>query len=82
MGGRKRQREGGVSEETRGEKESILQQQLVDILDRNSRMMTEQLEVQNVNCRLDREQRADMARSVVEVLGKLAEAIGKIAEKL
>lgn len=59
-----------------------MQQQLVEILDRNSRMMTEQLEAQNMNCRLDREQRADMARSVVEVLGKLAEAIGKIAEKL
>ncbi|KMZ75000.1 hypothetical protein ZOSMA_11G00210 [Zostera marina] len=81
-GGRKRQRPSGASEETSGEKENILQQQLVEILDRNSRMMTEQLEAQNMNCRLDREQRADMARSVVEVLGKLAEAIGKIAEKL
>ncbi|KAL3685831.1 hypothetical protein R1sor_003853 [Riccia sorocarpa] len=41
-----------------------------------------QIEAHNLNSQLDRTQRKEQAESLVGVLGKLAEAIGKIAEKL
>ncbi|KAJ0988736.1 hypothetical protein J5N97_007092 [Dioscorea zingiberensis] len=59
-----------------------MQHQLIEILERNSRMLTAQLEAQNMNCQLDRDQRKDQADSLLGVLGKLADAIGRIADKL
>ncbi|KAJ4959852.1 hypothetical protein NE237_019762 [Protea cynaroides] len=62
--------------------ETTLQDQLVEVLERNSRMLVSQLEAQNINCQLDRDQRKDHADSLVSVLSKLADALGRIADKL
>lgn len=59
-----------------------LQGQLIEVLERNSRMLTAQLEAQNINCQLDRDQRKDQTNSLLGVLGKLADALGRIADKL
>jgi hypothetical protein len=45
-------------------------------------MVARQLETQDLNCQLDREQRKDQANSLVLVLGRLADALGSIADKL
>ncbi|OEL31759.1 Trihelix transcription factor ASR3 [Dichanthelium oligosanthes] len=78
QGGQKRPR----PDEEAGEGTTDLQSKLIEILDRNSRMVAAQLEVQNQNCELDREQRKDQANSLVLVLGRLADALGRIADKL
>ncbi|CAM0149721.1 unnamed protein product [Urochloa decumbens] len=78
QGGQKRPR----TDEEAGEGTIDLQSKLIEILDRNSRMVAEQLEVQKQNCELDREQRKDQANSLVLVLGRLADALGRIADKL
>lgn len=66
---------------TDGEEES-LQYQLIDVLERNGKMISAQLEVQNINIQLDREQRKDHASNLVAVLDKLADALVRIADKL
>jgi hypothetical protein len=78
QGGQKRPR----TDEEAGEGTTDLQSKLIEILDRNSRMVAAQLEAQNQNCELDREQRKDQANSLVLVLGRLADALGRIADKL
>jgi hypothetical protein len=45
-------------------------------------MVATQLEVQNINSQLDREQRKDQASSLHSVLGKMADALYRIADKL
>ncbi|XP_043687034.1 trihelix transcription factor ASR3-like isoform X2 [Telopea speciosissima] len=62
--------------------EATLPDQLIEVLERNSKMLTAQLEAQNINCQLDRNQRKDHADSLVSVLSKLADALGRIADKL
>ncbi|KAL5979488.1 hypothetical protein ACLOJK_019392 [Asimina triloba] len=59
-----------------------LQDQLMDVLERNSKMLLAQLEAQNINCQLDRDQRKDHTDGLIGVLGKLADALGRIADKL
>lgn len=76
--GRKRRR---VASDV-GEDAVNLEDQLVDVLERNGRMLAAQLEAQNTNFQLDREQRKDLTISLVHVLNKLADAIVKIADKL
>ncbi|RDX89068.1 Trihelix transcription factor ASR3, partial [Mucuna pruriens] len=66
---------------TDGEEET-LQYQLIDVLERNGKMLSAQLEAQNLNFQLDREQRKDHASNLVAVLDKLADALGRIADKL
>ncbi|TVT99853.1 hypothetical protein EJB05_21531, partial [Eragrostis curvula] len=78
QGGQKRPR----TDEDTGEGTTDLQSKLIEILDRNSRLVATQLEAQNLNCQLDREQRKDQANSLVLVLGRLADALGRIADKL
>lgn len=66
-----------------GDEETIsLQGHLIDVLERNGKMLSAQLEAQNTNFQLDREQRKDHADGLVAVLNKLANALGKIADKL
>ncbi|XP_021657626.1 trihelix transcription factor ASR3 isoform X2 [Hevea brasiliensis] len=68
---------------TDGDEETInVQNQLIDVLEKNGKMLTAQLKAQNTNFQLDREQRKDHADSLVAVLNKLADALGKIADKL
>lgn len=64
------------------EKTNTLQSQLLEVLEQNGRMVSEQLESQNTNFQLDREQRRDHVNSLVVVLSKLADALGRIADKL
>ncbi|KAK7273178.1 hypothetical protein RIF29_14226 [Crotalaria pallida] len=66
---------------TDGEEET-LQSQLIDVLERNSKMLQDQLEAQNINFQLDRQQQKDTASNIVAVLDKLADALGRIADKL
>ncbi|XP_050223996.1 trihelix transcription factor ASR3 [Mercurialis annua] len=83
---------GSTSHETRkrkrfesmdGEEETThIQNQLIGVLERNGKMLSAQLEAQNSNSQLDREQRKNHADSMVAVLNKLADALGKIADKL
>ena len=66
-----------------GDEETFsLQNHLIDVLGRNGKMLTAQLEAQNINFQLDREQRKDHADGLVTVLNKLANALGKLADKL
>ncbi|GLJ44679.1 hypothetical protein SUGI_0939360 [Cryptomeria japonica] len=65
-----------------GESDSDLRDQLLSVLERNSRVLTAHVEAQNMNCQLDRNQRKDHADSLIGVLGKLADALGRIADKL
>jgi len=77
--GQKRQRS---DDTTSGRTAMNLQGQLVEILDRSSQMVAAQLEAQNINSRLDREQRKDQVSSLLGVLGKVADALYRIADKL
>nr|GEV80433.1 trihelix transcription factor ASR3 [Tanacetum cinerariifolium] len=62
--------------------ETSLQNQLIEVMERNGKLLSTQLEIQNTNSQLDREQRRDHANSLFEVLNKLADAMVKIADKL
>ncbi|XP_058195279.1 trihelix transcription factor ASR3 isoform X2 [Rhododendron vialii] len=82
---------GAASQQTRKRKRLVadgdeetntLQSQLLEVLEQNGRMVSEQLESQNTNFQLDREQCRDHVNSSVVVLSKLADALGRIADKL
>ncbi|KAG5016838.1 hypothetical protein AAZX31_08G252100 [Glycine max] len=66
---------------TDGEEET-LQSQLIDVLEKNGKMLRDQLEAQKLNFQLDRQQQKDTASNIVAVLDKLADALGRIADKL
>ncbi|KAJ0259840.1 hypothetical protein HA466_0061380 [Hirschfeldia incana] len=79
---RKRKRtSGGEDEEKEEEATESMQNQLIQILERNGQLLAAQLEVQNTNLRLDREQRKEHGDNLVAVLNKLADAVAKIADK-
>ncbi|KAI3882215.1 hypothetical protein MKX03_027025 [Papaver bracteatum] len=59
-----------------------MQDHLITVLETNNKMLTAQLEAQNLNSQLDREQRTNDTNSLVAVISKLAESISKIADKL
>ncbi|OWM76291.1 trihelix transcription factor ASR3 [Punica granatum] len=59
-----------------------LQYHLVDALERNGKLLIAQLEAQNKNSQLDREQRKDQADGLLAILNKLTDALVRIAEKL
>ncbi|CAL5444553.1 unnamed protein product [Camellia sinensis] len=64
------------------EETSTLQCQLIEVLEKNGKILCAQLKAQNTNFQLDREQRKDHTGSLVTVLNKLADALGRIADKL
>lgn len=64
------------------EEDESLQSQLIDVLEKNGKMLSEQLEAQNINFQLDRQHQNDTASNIVAVLDKLANALGRIADKL
>ncbi|XP_014496636.1 trihelix transcription factor ASR3 [Vigna radiata var. radiata] len=76
QGGRKRKRFSTDAEE------ESLQSQLIDVLEKNGKMLRDHLEAQNTNFQLDRQQQKDTATNIVAVLDKLADALGRIADKL
>ncbi|KEH44363.1 putative transcription factor MYB family [Medicago truncatula] len=81
-GERKRKRgvatEGNIEEE---EEESV-QSELIKVLEKNGKMLCEQLEARNKSLQLDRQQQNQTATKMVAVLDKLANALGRIADKL
>ncbi|KAI4385324.1 hypothetical protein MLD38_003364 [Melastoma candidum] len=70
--------------EDEGEEEPApnLQGRMLDALERNGRLLTLQLESQNQNLQLDRDQRRIQTDGLLSVLNKLVDALGKIADKL
>lgn len=76
--GRKRKRVPTDGDEV----EANMQHKLIQALENNGRLLSSHLEAQNTNFQLDREQRKDHINSLVQVLNKLADAFGKIADKL
>ncbi|CAL8993562.1 unnamed protein product [Prunus brigantina] len=66
-----------VDEET-----SNLQNQLIDVMERNGKVLSDYLHAQNSHSQLDREQRKEHSDSLIAVLNKLADAFMRIAEKL
>ncbi|KAH0765464.1 hypothetical protein KY290_001428 [Solanum tuberosum] len=75
--GSKRKRNDSNDEKTRN-----VQHHLVKVLERNGKMVSSQLEAQNMHSEKDREQRKDHVDNLVVVLNKLAGALGRIADKL
>lgn len=65
-----------------GDEETSLQNQLIDVLERNGKAMATHLEAQNTHFQLDREQRKSHSDSLVAVINKLADALVRISEKL
>ncbi|KAF8408508.1 hypothetical protein HHK36_007664 [Tetracentron sinense] len=65
-----------------GGRDNSLQDQLIGVLERNSRILSAQFETHNINCHMDRDQRKDHADSLVAVLSKFADALSRIADKL
>ncbi|KAL5564804.1 hypothetical protein UlMin_027968 [Ulmus minor] len=56
--------------------------QFIRVLERNSNMLNIQLEAQNMNSQLDREQQKEHHQSLVAALSNLTHALTSIAEKL
>ncbi|KAI3905939.1 hypothetical protein MKW92_034678 [Papaver armeniacum] len=87
-GSKRRRRSSPSPDRGRGggdvEKDQLInmQEHLIKVLETNNKMLTAQLEAQNLNSQLDREQRTNDTNSLVAVISKLAESISKIAEKL
>lgn len=59
-----------------------MEERLIKVLERNSNMLNAQFEAQNLNCQLDRDQQKDHTNTLVAALGKLTDAIVRIADKL
>lgn len=78
--GRKRKR--NMTDTDADEESENLQHQLVKALERNGKLLSSQLEAQNTHLQLDREQRKDHVNSLIAVLNKLSDALGRIADKL
>ena len=64
------------------EEGSTLENQLIDVVERNGKMLADYLHAQNSHSQLDREQRKEHSDNLVAVLNKLADAFMRIAEKL
>lgn len=76
--GRKRKRS-----TTDGEGEMTnFEHRLIEALEKNGRLLSSQLEAQNSQLVLDREQRNEHVNSLITVLNKFADALGRIADKL
>lgn len=75
---KKRKHPSNPSEEEHDE----IKSQLFALLENNSRVLAAHVQSQNLNSQLDRDQRKEHAESLVAVLGKLADALEKIANRL
>ncbi|CAL5361752.1 unnamed protein product [Camellia sinensis] len=65
-----------------GCEDTNLEERFVKVLEKNSNMLNAQLEAQNMNYQLDREQRKEQNDSLVGALSKITDALGMIANKL
>ncbi|KAH9627246.1 hypothetical protein KSS87_018522 [Heliosperma pusillum] len=79
---------GSTSQSERKRKRSLVEDEtvgaasLLQVMEKNGRILSAQLEAHNINLKLDREDRKDHANSMVAVLNKLADALARIADKL
>lgn len=55
---------------------------LFKVLERNSSMLKTQLEAQNINCQLDREQKKEHSDNLIAAMNKLTDALLRIGNKL
>ncbi|CAH1417352.1 unnamed protein product [Lactuca virosa] len=81
---RKRKRpaiDADADEDEDEEEEMSLQKQLIEAMERNGRLLSSQLEIQNTNSQLDRDQRKDHANTLFAVLNKLADAMAIYQEE-
>ncbi|CAL9037048.1 trihelix transcription factor ASR3 [Musa acuminata AAA Group] len=56
--------------------------QLIKIIERNNKMIVSHFNAQNANLQLERDQWREQANSLLDVLNKLVDAVGRIADKL
>jgi hypothetical protein len=75
--GRKKKRKKPYSED--GE---IFGKELCSLLESSNRILSSHIDSQNLNCHLDRAQHKEHTDSLMHVLGRLAYAFGKVAEKI
>ncbi|KAK2974183.1 hypothetical protein RJ640_021474 [Escallonia rubra] len=59
-----------------------LEGQLIKVLEKNTSMLNSQLEAQQMNCQLERDQQKDHNDSLVAALNKITDALTRIADKL
>ncbi|XP_020262658.1 trihelix transcription factor ASR3 [Asparagus officinalis] len=78
--GQKRRRTSEAAEEE--EQETSFDKKLIKILEKSTKLLAANLEARNLNCQLDRDQRKDQTESLLAVMTKLADAVGRIADKL
>lgn len=55
---------------------------LIEVLERNNTVIMAQLEAQKLNIQLDRDQRREQADRLLAILDKVADVLGKFADKL
>ncbi|GLT83860.1 hypothetical protein SLE2022_021270 [Rubroshorea leprosula] len=55
---------------------------LIKVLKRNGNPLNEQIQAQNTNCQLDRDQRKEHSESLVAAINKLTDALVRIADRL
>ncbi|KAG6518923.1 hypothetical protein ZIOFF_022409 [Zingiber officinale] len=55
---------------------------LIEVLERNNTVIMAQLEAQKLNIQLDRDQRREQADRLLTILDKVADVLGKFADKL
>lgn len=65
-----------------GYENTSLKKLLIKVLEKNFTMMNAQLEAQFMNTELDREQKKNQDGNLVDAFTKIADALGKIADKL
>ena len=55
---------------------------LIEVFEKNNNVLNAQLEAENTNRQLDRDQRKDYNDNLVSALNKISDALTKIADKL
>ncbi|KAA8542052.1 hypothetical protein F0562_023204 [Nyssa sinensis] len=65
-----------------GCRDTNLEDRLIKVLERNSDMLSAQLEAHNMNCQLDRDQHKDHNETLVAALSKITDALVRIADRL
>lgn len=56
--------------------------QLIKVMKKNTFILNEQLDTQNINSQLEREQRKGQSDKLVSALSKISDALARIADKL
>lgn len=56
--------------------------QLIKVLEKNSKMMTARFDAHNKNCQLDREQNKEHNNNLLNAIKNLTDALVRIADKL